>query len=261
MEKLPSKNLAFGEILSAWRKRRRFSQLGFGLSVDVSSRHLSFLETGRASPSREMVLKLAGRLEMPMGEVNRALLAAGFAPAYVERSDNDQDLLPLKRAMKKLLENHMPYPALCLDSEWNLADMNPAAMKLLGDAGFGGSNNLLQVLAEQPKKSSAIINWDETIGMALERVRVELDAIGGNVRLEELEKKLTERFVKDGSDLDFDRSQAVIPTKFNIKGKIISIFSTIAQFGTVQDLALGDLKVELMFPLDKVCEEYFADET
>jgi len=259
MEKLNSKNLTFGEILSGWRKRRRFSQLGFGLSVDVSSRHLSFLETGRANPSREMVLKLADRLEMPKGEINRALLAAGFAPAYVARTSGDRDLVPIESAIKKMLENHMPYPAISIDKVWNIVGANLAAMQLMDDARFASCSNILLALAEQTKEQSSIINWEETVGLSLERVRTELDAIGGNSELEHLEKKLTARFLADGRDEEFDRSQAVIPTKFDIGGRVISVFSTFAQFGTVQDMALDELKIELMFPLDEISEKYFKN--
>ncbi|MCF6327318.1 MAG: helix-turn-helix transcriptional regulator [Devosiaceae bacterium] len=259
MEKLQSKNLTFGEILSDWRKRRRFSQLGFGLSVDVSSRHLSFLETGRANPSREMVLKLTDRLEMPKGEINRALLAAGFAPAYVARPPGDRDLVPIESAIEKMLENHMPYPAISIDKVWNIVGANLAAMQLMGEAGFGSYSNILLALAEQTKEQSTIVNWEEAIGLSLERVRTELDAIGGNSELEHLEKKLTARFLTDGRDEEFDRSQAVIPTKFDVGGRVISVFSTFAQFGTVQDMALDELKIELMFPLDEVSEKYFKN--
>jgi len=252
-------NRAFGEILSSWRKRRRFSQLSFALYVDVSARHLSFLETGRARPSRDMVLKLTERLEMPKGEVNRALLAAGLAPAYVARSSGASDLVPIKDAMAKMLENHMPYPAFCHDRLWNIVAANGGAKKLLNDAGFKNHFNLLQVLSEQSREQSKIINWDETIGLTLARVRMELANNGSDEELEILEKKLTARFLNDRTGESFDRSQAVIPTRFAIDGKVISVFSVFAQFSSVQDLALDELKIELMFPLDEGAARYFGD--
>ncbi len=205
MEKLQLKNPAFGEILSGWRKRRRFSQLGFGLSVDVSARHISFLETGRANPSREMIFKLADRLEMPKGEINRALLAAGFAPAYVARASGDRDLVPIESAIEKMLQNHMPYPAISIDKVWNIVGANLAAIQLMGEAGFGSYSNILLALAEQTKEQSSIVNWEETVGLSLDRVRTELDAVGDNSDLEHLEKKLTERFLSDGRDEEFER--------------------------------------------------------
>ncbi len=259
MEIIETKNSAFGEILSDWRKRRRFSQLGFGLSVDVSARHLSFLETGRAKPSREMVLKLADSLEMPKREINRALLAAGFAPAYVSRTAGDLDLVPIEGAIGKMLENHLPYPAISIDRVWNIVGGNEAAMQLMNAAGFGGYNNILHALAEQSKEQSSIINWEEAVGLSLERVRTELEALGGNVELENLENKLAVRFLSDSMGEEFDRSQAVIPTRFNIDGQVLSVFSVFAQFGTVQDMALDELKIELMFPMDEETEKYFCD--
>ncbi|HHG91087.1 MAG TPA: XRE family transcriptional regulator, partial [Devosia sp.] len=246
-----------GRLLSDWRKRRRFSQLSFGLFAEVSPRHISFLETGRARPSRQMVLKLADCLEMPKGEVNRALLAAGYAPAYQKRPENDADLAPVHQAIDSLLENHMPCPGIVLDRDWNITRANAGAVRLLAEAGFGAHHNLLEALAEQSREVSSIVNWDETVGLALERVRTEIVSGVASTELAALEQKLASHFQRYGSGFEVDRARAVIPTKFRIGEQVISVFSTMASFGSVQDLALADLKVELMFPLDEVSESYF----
>lgn len=247
----------YGGILSEWRKRRRFSQLTFALYADVSSRHLSFLETGRASPSREMVLKLADCLKMPKAETNRALLAAGFSPAYQERTNSNVDLAPIQLAINSLLANQMPYPAIVLDRHWNLIGANDVAKNLLEAVGFAGYKNLLEALADQSKIQSSIVNWEESIGLVLERLRTEIEFFGEDTILIELEYKLATSFNKHCLNPKFNRSQAIIPTQFRIGENIISLFSSIAQFGTVQDLSLYDIKVELMFPMNDTSRDYF----
>ncbi len=249
----------FGNLLSDWRKKRRFSQLSFGLFANVSARHVSFLESGRSRPSREMVLKLADCLDMPKSEINRALLLAGFSPAYLTRQANDADLAPIHRALSLLLDNHMPYPAISIDRLWNIKAGNAAAMKLLIDAGFGGHSNLIEAVCAHSPQQSTIINWHEAIGLLLTRLQAELLNGGDDEELAILTGKLAAHFKLYDNNEPIDRAQAVIPTRFALEGKIISVFSTIASFGSVQDVVLDDLKVELMFPLDDISKAYFVE--
>ncbi len=247
----------FGTLLGEWRKKRRFSQLSFGLYADVSPRHISFLETGRAKPSRPMVLKLAKCLNMPKAETNRALLLAGFSPAYLARSSGDIDLAPIQQAITMLLDNHMPYPAIGLDGLWNIKMYNAAAVKLLSEAGLGGYTNMIEALIDQSPKQSAIENWDETIGLLLEQLQTELSARGDDPKLQNLVQKLSEHYLRYGGSTQIDNTKAVIPTRLKIGAKTISLFSTIVNFSTVQDIVLNDLKIELMFPVDKATKVYF----
>ncbi len=255
----PQTRPAFGSILSQWRKKRRFSQLSFAHFADISARHLSFLETGRANPSRQMVLKLADCLQMPRPDINSALLAAGFSPVYLARSTDDIDLAPLRAAIDTMLDHHLPFPGLVFDRHWNIVQANQAARHFLHRAGFTGSSNLLEILAAQPATQSSIQNWEEVVGLALERLRTEIYGSGEDKTLLALEKKLADRFARHCRNPEFNRSQAVIPTTFMIEGKAISVFSTITQFGTVQDLTLEDMRVELMFPMDEVSRGYFQE--
>ena len=250
---------AYGALLANWRKKRRFSQLSFGLFADVSSRHVSFLETGRSRPSREMVLRLADCLTMPKLEINRALLLAGYSPAYISRSSDDVDLEPIHQAITHLIENHMPYPAIGMDYLWNIKSANGAAIKLLGKAGFAGSINLLDAITTQTPEQSSLINWEETVGLFLARVQAELLGAGENHELQAKADKLEQHFARFSTGLEIDRSQAVIPTRMQIGEQAVSIFSTIASFGSVQDIVLDDLKVELMFPLDDASKAYFVE--
>lgn len=247
----------YADILRGWRKKRRYSQLSFGLHADVSARHLSFLESGRAKPSRDMVLKLADSLEMPRSEVNRALLSAGFAPAYKARPKDHADLAPIHGAIARLLENHMPYPALAMDRFWTITNANDAAIRFLQGAGFGGHTNLLEALAAQSPDQSSILNWEEAIDLLLTRLRAEMQAYDAPPDFLRLFSALEDCFKKHCKDPAVDRAQAIIPTRFKIGEQVLSLFSTIAQFGTVQDITLDELKVELMFPMDAETDRYF----
>jgi len=122
--------VSIGELLRDWRRRRSLSQLELALEADVSSRHVSFLETGRARPSREMVLRLAEHLDIPLRERNRLLLAAGYAPLYVERSLEEPEMAPVHRALDRFLRAHEPYPAVVLDRHYNLVSSNDAVAVL-----------------------------------------------------------------------------------------------------------------------------------
>ena len=249
----------FGDILREWRKVRRFSQLTFSLYAQISSRHLSFLETGRANPSREMILKLARCLDMPKFEVNRALEAAGFVPAYFARAQSDVDLAPLHQAISMMLTNHSPYPAVVFDQLWNIVDANDVAKKFLGDADFAGSSNLIEILAAQSETQSSIVNWRQTISLLLERLRTEIREGCNGLGLVELEQKLAANYHLHYRELELDRSKAVIATQFLIGGNNLSLFSTIAQFGTVQDMVLDSLRVEMMFAHDEDTRSYFRN--
>ena len=250
---------AYGDILRVWRKKRRYSQLAFSLQAGISSRHLSFLESGRAQPSRDMVLRLADNLEAPKPDINRMLLSAGFAPAYKARPQGDADLAPIHTAISSLLANHMPYPAIAMDRYWTITNANDAAMNLLGAAGFAEHTNFLEALATQSPEDSSIINWQETVGTLLVRLQAELSLLGEDDVLGALTQNLQAHFNAHCDGHTPDRDQAILPTRFRIGDAIISVFSTIAQFGTVQDITLDDLKVELMFPMDEVSEAYFKN--
>ncbi len=247
----------YGKMLCFWRKKRRYSQLALALMAGISARHLSFLESGRASPSREMVIRLADSLDMPKQQVNKALLGAGFSPVYIARAEHDVDLVPINNAVQTLIEKHMPYPALVMDASWNIINANPCAMILMSIIGFSGQNNLLEALLTQTREESFIINWDEAVALSLVRARTELEYGEENELLRQHVENLEKHFDKYSSGQVIDRSQAVFPTLFQIDDKVISLFSTMAHFSTVQDITISDLKVELMFPMDQLTEDLF----
>ncbi|MBA2520788.1 MAG: helix-turn-helix domain-containing protein, partial [Chloroflexia bacterium] len=131
MIEVATANSPVGDLLRGWRQRRRLSQLALATEAEVSSRHLSFLETGRARPSREMLLRLANRLAVPLREQNALLVAAGFAPVYAERPLDDAAMIEARRAVDLVLRGHEPYPALAIDRYWSLVAANQSAAALL----------------------------------------------------------------------------------------------------------------------------------
>src|SRR3954465_13620734 len=131
---MPIEQKSVGDHLRQWRQRRRLSQLDLALDAEISTRHLSFLETGRAQPSRDMVMRLSEQLEVPLRERNVLLMAAGFAPVFVERALDDPALTPARRAIDLILKGHEPYPVLVVDLRWNLIAANSAVAPLMAGA-------------------------------------------------------------------------------------------------------------------------------
>lgn len=246
-----------GEIIREWRALRRFSQLDLSLEAQTSARHLSFIESGRARPSREMVLRLADALAMPKATANRALAAAGFAPVFPQLAANAAELAPVRAAIETMLRNHEPFPAVAIDQDWTIMSANDAAIALFSALDLGGAGNMLEALL-QAGDGDAIENWEETALLALQRVRAEIAALGGGEKLEALADALAHHKRLAGADLaGVNLNQAVIPTHFRLNGERLSMFSTIAQFGTVQDVGASELRIEMMFPADETTRRYF----
>ena len=182
-----------GELLRAWRRRRSLSQLELALEADVSSRHVSFLETGRARPSREMVLRLAEHLEIPLRERNSLLLAAGFAPLYAERSLEEPEMAPVQQALDRFLRAHEPYPAVILDRHYNLISANDAASVLTEGVEpelLEPPANALRVTLHPRGMAPRILNMTEWSAHLLHRLRRQA-SITGDPELEELYAELS----------------------------------------------------------------------
>ena len=137
---------SFGSILRKWRKQRRYSQLQLALELEISSKHISFLETGRSKASREMILRIGTFLFLPKREINRGLFSAGYAPIYSEFSADDEELKHVFNAVDQMLENHMPYPAIVLNQNWDVIKANNAAVQLLSNLGFEKHHNLVEAV-------------------------------------------------------------------------------------------------------------------
>ncbi|MEO0484707.1 MAG: helix-turn-helix domain-containing protein [Pseudomonadota bacterium] len=242
----------FAQSLKTWRAARRFSQLQLALEADISARHLSFLETGRARPSREMVARLGEALEMPFDARNQMLTQAGFAVRYRGRDWDDADMAPVRRAVSWQLERHMPYPALALDRLWTIREANGVARALFGGLGVGVGDSLIDLMMN-PALPGLVENWAEVAHHAAIRLRTESAALGGVPAFE-----AALRYLSAVPKPNVVPTSPVIPTVLRQGEVRLAMFATIAQFGTPEDLLLDDLKVELYFPMDDATEAAFA---
>lgn len=225
------------------------SQLDLGLAANVSARHISFLETERARPSRSMVLQLSETLGVPRANRNALLSAAGFAQAYRARSLDGEEMAHVRAAMDWMLERHAPFPALAFDRHWRIVRANPVASALLSGMQVGEGDSLLDAFLAGGPFAEALENRDEVARHMIARLRTESAHLGGDPVLdgaaETLAKSLDGEAEAGGTPLP-----AVVPARYRMNGIVLSLFSTIAQFGSTEDIALADLKIELMFPAD-----------
>lgn len=234
----------FSDALKTWRKARRYSQLELAHEADVSSRHLSFLETGRANPSRDMIQKLGEALSLPLAVRNQMLAQAGFAARYPQRDWSSDEMAPIREAVDYMMRQHAPYPAIAVDRHWTILQMNAPAELLLGMFGARVGLSLLDLVLD-PSVQSMIENWPEVARHTAQRLRVESASRGGDPRLDAAIEVLSQVPAPDSEPIG-----PVIPTIYRAGDMRLSLFTTIAQFGTPEDLALDDLKIELFFPAD-----------
>src|SRR5262245_21940367 len=179
--------LSFGDLLRAWRQRRRWSQLDLACRADISTRHLSFLETGRSAPSRDMVLHLAEHLALPLRERNVLLTAAGYAPAFAERALDDPALAAARQAVELVVKGHDPFPAVAIDRHWTLVTANAAATRLLGEVGpplLRPPVNVLRLSLHPAGLAPRIANFSEWRAHLLARLGHQLDATADAVLAE-----------------------------------------------------------------------------
>ncbi len=252
-------DITFADFLRLWRAKRHLSQLQLAHEAEVSARHISFLESGRSKPSKAMVLRLAQCLRIPRLETNQAFLVAGFAPVFQQHASDHRDVSQINQAVQAILENHLPLPALVLDRYWNITAANSAARRLMHDSGLAGKGDLINTLISDVALQ-VISNWAEASLLLLQRLNQEYLESGGDAQLARLVEKLRRRIDQTVSNPppEINFSQAVLPTRFSFGDHNLSLFSAIAQFGSVFDTRLGDIRIELMFPLDKETRSYFS---
>jgi transcriptional regulator with XRE-family HTH domain len=245
---------AFGPALREWRNRRRVSQLDLGSLSGVSAKHISFLETGRSKPSREMVHHLSEFLEVPLAERNALLHAAGFAPAYRSRDLSDAEMAQVLEAIDWTLERHEPFPALALDRHWNVVRANRPADVMIAAIGLPEGGSMLEAMANTQRMTAAVANWDEVARYLVVRLRTESAFVGGDPVLDAAADQLAN---EHGALRPHYMGvlPAVVPIQFRAGEMILSLFSTIAQFGTAEDIALADLRIEMYFPADEATRQ------
>jgi transcriptional regulator with XRE-family HTH domain len=242
---------SIGERLRDWRQKRRLSQLDLACEAEISTRHLSFLETGRAAPSRDMVLRLAERLEVPLRERNALLLAAGFAPMFPERSFDDPGLAAARTAVETLLTAHMPFPALAIDRRWILLASNAAVAPLLAgiDARLlEGRINVLRLSLHPDGLARRIANLAEWRGHILSRLRRQL-AESGDAELADLIKELAAYPGGEAHPRPGDGAIAA-PLRLKTDGGELSFLSATMTFGAPLDVTVAELAIEIFLPAD-----------
>ncbi|MDJ0712353.1 MAG: helix-turn-helix transcriptional regulator [Woeseiaceae bacterium] len=245
---------AFGSLLKEWRSRRRMSQLDLALVSDVSARHISFLETGRAQPSQPMVLRLSESLEVPRANRNALLNAAGFAQAYKARSLDEDEMSVVSSAMAWMLERHDPFPAIAFDRHWRVLRMNQCSEALLEPMRIRVGDSLLEAFLSGGPFVAALDNREEIARHMVSRLRTESAHLGGDTVLDDAAERLTAML---GSEAPVGESHmpAIIPARYKVGDMTLSLFSTIAQFGSTEDIVLAEMKIELMFPADEITRQ------
>lgn len=245
-----------GELLRNWRRRRRVSQLDLAISAGVSARHISFVETGRARPSREMVLRLCEHLGVPLRHRNRLLLAAGYAPVYRERPIRAPEMEAVRRALARILDGHEPYPALVVDRGWNLVTANAPAAMFLDDVPahlLREPVNVLRLTLHPEALARRLLNLAEVRAHLLGNLRRQAEASGEGVLAELYDELAAYRY--PGVDLNVARlpgaADILVPLRIRQGGAVLSLFTTVATFGTPLDVTVSELAIEMFWPGDE----------
>jgi transcriptional regulator with XRE-family HTH domain len=247
----PTKPVHVGDHLREWRQRRHLSQLDLAGEAEISARHLSFVETGRAAPSREMVLKLAERLDVPLRERNVLLVAAGYAPAFPQRALDDPALKAAREAINLVLRAHEPNPALAYDRHWNMVSANRMVAPLLEGIPqrlLGQPFNILRLAFHPEALAPRTVNLAEWCGHLLERLHRQCEATADPELIKLYHDLKAYPIPARAAPLSADN--VAIPFKLRHQSEVLSFFSTTMVFGTPVDITLSELALETFFPAD-----------
>jgi transcriptional regulator with XRE-family HTH domain len=275
----PSPIYSFGALLKQWRGQRGISQLDLAVSSEVSQRHISFLESGRAKPSRDMVLELANVLEVPLRQQNLMLTAAGFAPIHTETDLSAPEMSSIRKALDFILRQQEPLPALVVDRYWNLLLPNQGATRLLNAFiapdelqtrfGMDGKINLMHVAFHNLGLRPFIVNWEECAGHMLQRIYREASSVGESAQSSMLFQELlsypgvsemwnaSQR--RDASPRESPHNTLLLTLHLRRNDLDWQFFTTIATLGTPYDITLQELRIECLFPADEATERAWKD--
>jgi transcriptional regulator with XRE-family HTH domain len=243
---------AFGDLLRDWRRRRRLSQLDLALEADVSARHVSFVESGRSTPSRAMVLRLADAMAVPLREQNHLLLAAGLAPAYAERGVDDPGMTAVRAGIDRVLAAYDPYPCLAVDRNWDVLQANPGTSTLLDgvSAHLLETPNALRIALHPDGLAPRIRNLAQWRHHLLSRLRREAGSGGSAELLAEIES------YPGGEDGSTDLGGVAVPLElYRPDGVLLRFISMVTTFGTALDLTAAELSIEAFLPADEATAE------
>ena len=244
-----------GELLRWWREQRRLSQLALSIQAEISTRHLSFVETGRAAPSREMVLRLAEQLAVPLRQRNSLLLAVGYAPSYGETGLESPEMAAVRAAVRQVLTGHEPFPALAMDRHWNLVDANTSLGRMIGDAApelLTPPVNVLRLSLHPDGIAPRIVNLGEWRAHLLARLRRQA-ALTADPDLAGLYAELRGYpCAEPHPEIDTPGPGAVVvPLRLRSEGMELAFFGIAASFGIPTDITVEELAIELFFPSDE----------
>ncbi|HXI08404.1 MAG: helix-turn-helix domain-containing protein [Bradyrhizobium sp.] len=249
----PARPIRIGEHLREWRQRRHLSQLDLASDAEISARHLSFVETGRSAPSREMVLKLAERLDVPLRERNVLLVAAGFAPAFPQRALDDPALQSAREAVNLVLKAHEPNPALAYDRHWNLVSANRMLAPLLEGIPpklLSPPLNILRLAFHPEGLAPRTVNLGEWAAHLLERLHRQCEATADPGLLGLYNDLRSYPLPARSGPVSHD--SVAIPYRLRHNGEVLSFISTTMVFGTPVDVTLSELALETFFPADEL---------
>jgi transcriptional regulator with XRE-family HTH domain len=253
----PVASRTVGDLLREWRQRRRMSQLLLATEADISTRHLSFVESGRALPSREMVMHLAERLDVPLRARNALLIAAGYAPLFRERPLSDPQLAAAREAVELVLKGHEPYPALAIDRHWTIVATNNALAPLLSGASpelLKPPVNALRLSLHPHGIAASIVNWHAWREHVLARLQRQIEVSGDDMLSalrDELAAYPTPPDAGPADPDDAGPNQIAVPLRLRTPIGVLSFFSTTTVFGTPIDVTLSELAIEAFFPADQ----------
>ena len=258
---------AIGPLLREWRERRRLSQLELALDAGISTRHLSFVETGRSRPGREMLLRILEQLEVPFREQNRLLLASGHAPAFPERSLEDPELLPVREALDQILAGHEPHPAVVVDRAWNLVAANSTMRSLTEEVAIDPALleppvNIMRLGFHPRGLAPLIVNLGQWRAHFCQRLERQLAVTGDPDLAALLEEVAGYPIPGDEPDPapDPEAREMLGPVRFRAPGGgELSFFGMFATFDTPFEVTTSELAMELLFPADQATAEALAD--
>lgn len=257
-----------GSMLSEWRGARRLSQLDLALLTGISQRHISFVESGRSQPSRDMIFKLADGLDLPLRARNDIFLAAGYAPIYPERRLDLAEMKTARDALELILNHHEPYPAIVMDARWNIVMQNSAASRIVAgcvEAGAlralspDGPLNFMQLMFSPRGLRPRILNWAHTRAVLLNRLR--RDSAGNpNSASQKLRRQLDQEAPPPGSVLasQDEPGDPLLPLELAVGGARLRLFNTFTTFGTPQDVMLQELRIDMSFPADEATRRFLT---
>jgi len=245
-----------GELLRGWREHRRLSQLDLANRVEVSTRHVSFVETGRSQPSREMVLRLAEHLDVPLRDRNQLLLAGGYAPIYSESSLHSPAMLAIRTTLRRLLDAHQPYPALVVDRWWNIVEANAGIKIFTEDVDeklLKAPVNALRLTLHPDGLAGRISNLADVRAAALLNLQRQI-AGTADPELQDLYDELR-AYAADDRPTHPAPAEVVVPIELDHQGHKLSLLTMIATFGTPLDVTVAELMIESFYPADEATAE------